>query len=141
MSHESVGGQRNTSVDYTTYERETKAGEIWTSKIFMAFLLVNTWASTLRMEYFVSSYMMALLSGCSLLLCLEAIEWIRDKSRSTSGSFFKSVREASASGERSPNSSDTASRRALMCLSQTSMTIRAQDTVNERVIRSHSAKA
>lgn len=121
--------------EYTTYERQ--AGKIWASKIFITCLLVKNYACTLRMEYFVSSYMMALLSGCSLLLCLEAIEWIRDKSRSTSGSFFKSVREASASGERSPNSSETASRRALMCLHQTAMTIR----VNKRLVRCHSAKA
>lgn len=63
-----------------------------------------------------SSYMMARLSGCSLLLCLDAIECTRDRSRSTSGSFFIRAREASASGERSPASSETASKRALICL-------------------------
>lgn len=71
---------------------------------------------TLRMEYFVSSYMIARLSGCSLLRCLEAMEWTRDRSRSTSGSFFRSARDASASGESLSTSSETASKRPLICL-------------------------
>lgn len=71
---------------------------------------------TFRVEYLVSSYMMARLSGCSLLLCLEAMEWTRDRSRSRSGSFLRRALDASASGERSAASSETASKRPLMCL-------------------------